>query len=294
MTFHSLLATLLLVDTALGWTLPAVRPPNTRSLAVLMNAKEEAKIRESLGGEMPSDRHLTVAAAAGGAAGPDAPVALGADAEAAAKKASFEEAQALGAQLAALLSESCAQGQPMPPEAVTVLRVLISSTSGARGWFVTLLTNPDFEAVFRPPLDESLLSAISDNPDPNIKLMTMNVAMSTATELVHEANGNPELAAASRMTRDRSRICLSRSLIACQGCGRRSQASSPPSSRGRRTTPASRCRAPMRMPSGSSSPRSGGTTPISEPRSGVRSRLSSGSPCREYCTARRRTRSFCV
>jgi len=208
MTFHSLLATLLLVDTALGWTLPAVRPPNTRSLAVLMNAKEEAKIRESLGGEMPSDRHLTVAAAAGGAAGPDAPVALGADAEAAAKKASFEEAQALGAQLAALLSESCAQGQPMPPEAVTVLRVLISSTSGARGWFVTLLTNPDFEAVFRPPLDESLLSAISDNPDPNIKLMTMNVAMSTATELVHEANGNPELAAASRMTRDRSRILL--------------------------------------------------------------------------------------
>ena len=96
----------------------------------------------------------------------------------------------------------------MPQEAVAVLRALISSTSGARGWFVTLLTDPDFGAIFRPPLDESLLSAISDNPDPNIKLVTMNVAMSTATELVHEANGNPALAAASRMTRDRSKIIL--------------------------------------------------------------------------------------
>ena len=96
----------------------------------------------------------------------------------------------------------------MPPEAVSTLRSLISSTAGARGWFVTLLTNPDFEPVFRPPLDETLLSAISETPDPNIKLMTMNVAMSTATELAHAANGNAELAAASRLTRDRSCVLL--------------------------------------------------------------------------------------
>ena len=60
--------------------------------------------------------------------------------------------------------------------------------------FVTLLTDERFDAVFRPPLDAALLSTISDNPDPNIKLMTMNVAMSTATELVHAANGDPSLA----------------------------------------------------------------------------------------------------
>jgi len=128
--------------------------------------------------------------------------------EAAAAKASFEEAQALGAQLAAVLTESCAAGEPMPSEAVAVLRALISSTAGARGWFVTLLTNPDFDPVFQPPLDEGLLQAIEASPDPNIKLMTMNVAMSTATELTHAANGNEQLASASRMTRDRSTVLL--------------------------------------------------------------------------------------
>ena len=36
----------------------------------------------------------------------------------------------------------------------------------------------------------------------------MNVAMSTATELVHIQNGSDELAAASRLTRDRSKVLL--------------------------------------------------------------------------------------
>ena len=123
-----------------------------------MNAAEEAKIRESLGGEMAPERHRAAA------------VEVGAEAEAAARQASFEEAQALGTQLATLLAESCAEGEPMPAEAVKVLRALISSTSGARGWFVTLLTDERFDAVFRLPLDAALLSAISDNPEPNIRL----------------------------------------------------------------------------------------------------------------------------
>ena len=195
----------LLIDASHGWTLvPSARPPTpslltARVSAATMNAAEEAKIRKSLGGEMPSDRHGAAATAAGSAAAvaaasKDAPVEVGAEAEAAARQASFEEAQALGTQLATLLAESCAEGEPMPSEAVKVLRALISSSSGARGWFVTLLTDERFDAVFRPPLDAALLSTISDNPDPNIKLMTMNVAMSTATELVHAANGDPSLA----------------------------------------------------------------------------------------------------
>ena len=161
-----------------------------------MNAAEEAKIRESLGGEMASERHGAAA------------VEVGAEAEAAARQASFEEAQALGTQLATLLAESCAEGEPMPAEAVKVLRALVSSTSGARGWFVTLLTNPDFESIFEAPMPETMLEAICENPEPNIRLMTMNVAMSTATELVHLQNGSDELAAASRLTRDRSKVLL--------------------------------------------------------------------------------------
>ena len=89
-------------------------------------------------------------------------------------------------------------------QATEVLRALVSTTSGARGWFVSLLTNQDFEPVFVSPIDESFLSALCESPGPNAKLMTMNVAMSTATELVHEANGNSDLAAGSRMTSRRS------------------------------------------------------------------------------------------
>ena len=126
----------------------------------------------------------------------------------AAQAASFEEGQVLGAQLADILAASCANGKNMPAEAVAVLRSLVSTTSGARGWFVTLLTDERYDVVFQKPLDLELLRAIEDSPEPNLKLLTMNVAMSTATELVHNANGSDDLAAASRLTRDRSKILL--------------------------------------------------------------------------------------
>ena len=107
-----------------------------------LDAAKEAQIREQLEGGKPSTRHT----------------ATSAPTEAAAKQASFEEAQALGATLATMLTESCAAGEPMPAEAVATLRALISTTAGARGWFVTLLTDPAFEPVFRPPLDEAPVS----------------------------------------------------------------------------------------------------------------------------------------
>ena len=169
--FLQRLLPILLIDASHCWTLaPSVRSPGAslqaaRASAVTMNAAEEAKIRKSLGSEEPANRHGAMAAAAGGgaAAAPEgAQVAVGAEAEAAARQASFEEAQALGSQLAELLAESCAEGEPMPAEAVGVLRALISTSSGARGWFVTLLTDERFDAVFAPPLDASLLSAIAD------------------------------------------------------------------------------------------------------------------------------------
>jgi len=125
-----------------------------------------------------------------------------------ARAISFDDAQVLGEKLATVLSTSCKAGEPMPEEAVTLLRALISTTAGARGWFVTLLTNPDFDAVFQSPIDEALLQAICDNPTPNIRLMTMNVAMSTATELAHLRMGNEDMAAGSRMTRDRSTVLV--------------------------------------------------------------------------------------
>ena len=43
--------------------------------------------------------------------------------------------------------------------------------------------------MFATPLDSALVEAIKASPDPNAQLLTMNIAMSTATELAHLANG---------------------------------------------------------------------------------------------------------
>lgn len=213
-----------LAVTVHGLQLPFTARQTSRQTVRMLSefdVAKEAQIREQLEGGKPSTGH---AAASGD--------------EAAATQASFEEAQVRSATLATMLTESCAGGEPMPAEAVATLRALISTTAGARGWFVTLLTDPAFEPVFRPPLDEALLEAVEASPDPNIKvcrfgaiphlaaalpqpnllltrsrptpkqLMTMNVAMSTATELAHLANGHDDLAAASRMTSDRSAVLL--------------------------------------------------------------------------------------
>ena len=127
----------------------------------------------------------------------------------AAKAASFEE-KVLGAQLAYILAASCANGEPMPA-AVTVLRSLVS-TKGMDdhtcGWLVTLLTDERYDAVFKPPLDPVLLREIEASPEHNKKLLTANVVVSTATELVHVAEGKEDLAAVSRLTRDRSKVLL--------------------------------------------------------------------------------------
>ena len=98
-----------------------------------------------------------------------------------------------------------------------LLRALVSTTSGARGWFVTLLTTPEFEPVFQRPIDDAFLTALCDNPDPNIKLMTMNVAMPTATELQHMSMGNDEFAEGSRMTARRATILVEELLARLPG-----------------------------------------------------------------------------
>lgn len=166
---------------------------------------EEVRIRGSLEkSEAPSTRHGHVAAAASARANSGTAAATVSEA----KASSFENAQVLGRQLAKALSASRTADEPLSQEARDLLGALVSTTAGARGWFVTLLTDPDFEPLFVSPMQEVILEAIIANPEPNIRLMTMNVAMSTAAELAHLARGHPDLAQASRMTRDRSTTLL--------------------------------------------------------------------------------------
>jgi hypothetical protein len=80
--------------------------------------------------------------------------------EDAARKASFEEAQLLGEQLATILTESCSSGEQMPTEAVSVLRTLVSSTVGARG--VSVGTRLDAQRLATALLADSLVCSGMD------------------------------------------------------------------------------------------------------------------------------------
>ena len=107
----------------------------------------------------------------------------------AAKSASFEEAQKLGMSLGLSLSSHLAHGSAPSIDEQGALGALLSHSDGARGFYVTTLTAPELDKLFEEPIQESMLSAIKSSPDPNVKLLTMNIAMSTATEIAHLANG---------------------------------------------------------------------------------------------------------
>jgi len=125
--------------------------------------------------------------------------------------ASFEEAQEIGARLAREVRR-CG-GSELDAGARELLQDLVSTTAGARGWFVALLTDPDLGPLFEPPIDDALLEPIATRPEPNTRLAVMNVAMSAATGVAHAANGHAELAAASRETAGRS-AALVKALLA--------------------------------------------------------------------------------
>ena len=67
--------------------------------------------------------------------------------------ASFEAAQDIGRELAEQLRDKKA----LDDEARELLQDLVSTTSGARGWFVSLLTDDDLAQLFVPPIDDALL-----------------------------------------------------------------------------------------------------------------------------------------
>jgi len=132
----------------------------------------------------------------------------------AAQAASSVDSQLLG-QLADILAVNCSNGEEMPMEAVIALRSLASPTWGARGSFVTLLTDARYDAVFKLPLEPQLLTVIGGSG--KTQLLTMQLATSAAMELVHVADGNEGLAAASRRTRDRSKVLLTELLPRMMG-----------------------------------------------------------------------------
>lgn len=131
-----------------------------------------------------------------------------------ATSASFEQAQSIGFSLGTTLAARLQRGETdaFCPEK-QALHALLSHSDGARGFYVTTLTAPELDILFEEPINASMLDAIKASPEPNAKLLAMNLAMSTATELAHVANGNDEFAKGSALTRTRTRALISSLLL---------------------------------------------------------------------------------
>lgn len=103
---------------------------------------------------------------------------------------SFEQAIHLTHALLAQMEE----GTISEAEIESTLSNLVGSENGARGFFVTYLTN-DRSLVDRP--SEAVVHALQSSPEIVAELLVKNVAMSTAMAITHRRNQNEEMAQGS-------------------------------------------------------------------------------------------------
>jgi signal transduction histidine kinase len=110
---------------------------------------------------------------------------------------SFEQAIAL---TQALLDHT-EQGHPAEAELGKTVADLVSSENGARGFFVTYLSDD------RPLADAptpAILAALQQSPSVVSPLLVKNLAMSTAMAIAHRRNQNEDLAQGSDRVRART------------------------------------------------------------------------------------------
>lgn len=86
---------------------------------------------------------------------------------------------------------------------------LISSSAGARGFFVHYLTNDDYDCADREEPPPVLVQSLEQSAGAEtIEIMLMNVVMSAGTAVMHDRAGNTEQATSSRRTSARARILV--------------------------------------------------------------------------------------
>ncbi len=105
---------------------------------------------------------------------------------------SFEDAIAL---TQSLLSEKLPSA-----ELESIISALVQTENGARGFFVTYLTNDTSDDL---PLD-SVVQGLRASPDIVAELLVKNLAMSTAMILAHDRKGNSDLATGSKRVQQRT------------------------------------------------------------------------------------------
>lgn len=83
----------------------------------------------------------------------------------------------------------------------------LKSEEGARGFFVVLLTGELRVSDDPPPV---LTQTLFEAPEPALTVLTKNLVMSAATEVVHLRNGDAHNAAGSRRVTDRTKELFAR------------------------------------------------------------------------------------
>ncbi|MDY7022699.1 MAG: hypothetical protein SWJ54_15300 [Cyanobacteriota bacterium] len=99
------------------------------------------------------------------------------------------------------LLENMAANDLSESETETAIANLVTTHNGARGFFVTYLTDP------RPFVDrpsEAVIRALEASPEIVPDLLVKNVAMSSAMAVHHRRNHHEEMAASSDRVRSRS------------------------------------------------------------------------------------------
>ncbi|NJP12640.1 MAG: hypothetical protein HC866_26880 [Leptolyngbyaceae cyanobacterium RU_5_1] len=110
---------------------------------------------------------------------------------------SFEQAIALSQSLL----DQIEQGKLAETEIEPAIAALVASENGARGFFVTYLSD---DRPFADPPTAAIIAALKTSPDVVSPLLVKNLAMSTAMAIAHRRNQNEDLAQGSDRVQSRS------------------------------------------------------------------------------------------
>lgn len=81
------------------------------------------------------------------------------------------------------------------------IAALVQTENGARGFFVTYLTD---EREFANTPNNAIVEALQTSPEIVAELLVKNLAMSTAMEITHHRRNDPQMAAGSQQVQRRS------------------------------------------------------------------------------------------
>ena len=93
-------------------------------------------------------------------------------------------------------------------EAADGLGEFVSSSAGARGFFVHYLTGDDYTCADESEAPAALMASLETAGPVVVELMLMNVVMSAATAVAHGRAGNEDAALSSQRTSARARILI--------------------------------------------------------------------------------------